>query len=47
VVAEGEKGALEQLITFCRKGPPGAKVLDVDVEWQEYQGVFDDFEVRY
>ncbi|RKX70286.1 hypothetical protein DRP53_05560 [candidate division WOR-3 bacterium] len=39
--------ALEQLITFCQKGPPGAKVLDVEVHWREHLGEFDDFEIRY
>jgi acylphosphatase len=33
VEAEGSKEALEALIQDLREGPPGARVLRVDVEW--------------
>ena len=31
--AEGDKKPLEQLITWCRKGPPAARVSALEVEW--------------
>jgi len=31
--AQGERGALDALIAWCRQGPPGARVDDVAVEW--------------
>ena len=31
--AEGEKEALEHFIDWCRKGPPGALVTALDIEW--------------
>ena len=31
VVAEGEEAYVEQLIAWCRLGPPGARVSSVDV----------------
>lgn len=46
-VFEGEKGDVDKLVDFAGKGPSAAKVLDIDVEWQDYSGEFEDFEVRY
>ena len=44
-VFEGEKGDVEEMIKFCRKGPPLAKVKDVKVSWEEYKGEFEDFKI--
>ncbi|MGP3667126.1 MAG: acylphosphatase [Candidatus Bathyarchaeota archaeon] len=46
-VFEGEKEDVEEMIKFCRKGPPLAKVKDIKVSWEEYKGEFKDFEIRY
>lgn len=46
-VAEGERGAVEELVRWCRKGPPAARVDDVEVRWEEYEGGFDGFDIRY
>lgn len=47
VVAEGERSSLEELVRDCMKGPPLSKVDRVSVEWSEYKGEFEDFEVRW
>lgn len=44
---EGEKVKVEEAIRWCYKGPRGASVIDVDVEWFEYKGEFSDFNIRY
>ncbi|HID16812.1 TPA: acylphosphatase [Candidatus Bathyarchaeota archaeon] len=46
-VFEGEKGDVKRMVEFCRRGPPGAKVSNVEVEWEEYKGEHEDFEIRY
>jgi len=46
-VFEGEKEMVEKLTEFCRRGPPGAKVANVKVVWENYTGEFYDFRVRY
>jgi acylphosphatase len=46
-VFEGEKKAVEKLIEFCRRGPPGARVTKVDISWEPYTGEFKDFKIRY
>ncbi|MDP7180928.1 MAG: acylphosphatase [Candidatus Woesearchaeota archaeon] len=43
VIAEGEKKAIDQLITFCKQGPEGAKVENVDVTQQPETGEFQEF----
>lgn len=46
VVAEGEKGALEELVKFCEKGPRGSAVVDVTVKWSSFKGEFGNFLIR-
>ncbi|UCD02694.1 MAG: acylphosphatase [Candidatus Aenigmatarchaeota archaeon] len=46
-VFEGDKFAVLEAVDFCRQGPPGAHVKDIDVKWDEYKGEFGSFEVRY
>lgn len=46
-VFEGEEEAVKELIEFCRRGPPGARVAKVDVKLEAYTGEFKDFEIRY
>ena len=43
---EGEDSNVRQLIEFCRKGPPGARVTGVNVAWETYTGEFSSFEAR-
>lgn len=45
-IFEGEKEDVEQIIDFCRRGPPGARVTKVDFQWEEYTGEFKDFKIR-
>jgi len=46
-VFEGEKIKVEDTIGFCRRGPPGARVTDVQVTWEDYRDEFKDFRVLY
>jgi acylphosphatase len=45
-IFEGEKADVEQLIVFCRKGPPGAGVTKTDIHYEEYTGDFETFKIR-
>jgi len=45
-IFEGEKRDVEKLIEFCKRGPPRARVMKIDVQWEEYIGEFRDFEIR-
>lgn len=46
-VAIGTKNQLEKFITWCRQGPPSAKVDDINVEWKEAKDEFKEFSIRY
>ncbi len=45
VVAEGEKEAIDKLIQFCRVGPSGARVRNVNVVWEDFKGEFRGFRI--
>jgi acylphosphatase len=47
ILVEGEKEKVEKLIEWAKIGPSLAKVENVQVEWEKYQGEFEDFEIRY
>ena len=43
--AEGNKEKLEELVVWCRQGPPLASVSDVDLGWIEPEGLTS-FDIR-
>ena len=45
-VFQGEQEKLESLLDWCRRGPRGASVEDVEVTWEEPQGGLSGFSVR-
>ncbi len=45
-VLEGDKGAVEKVIKWCRSGPPMAMVEGVEVTWEDYRGEFTEFSVK-
>jgi acylphosphatase len=44
---EGEKKKVEEILGWCHKGPPGARVSKVDILWQPYKGEYQHFDIRY
>ena len=46
-VFEGDKRAVDEIIEWCRSGPPLARVEHVEVRWEPYRGEFKDFRIRY
>ncbi|MDD1659668.1 MAG: acylphosphatase [Methanomicrobiales archaeon] len=46
-VLEGERVAVEQVVAFCRRGPPYARVDHVDIREEEFRGDLKGFAVRY
>ncbi|TCK03395.1 acylphosphatase [Phorcysia thermohydrogeniphila] len=45
VYAEGEEGALEELLNYLRKGPILARVDSIEYEFVEPRGEYEDFVV--
>lgn len=46
-VAEGDDASVDNFMKWCRKGPPGATVHDMEVRREEYTGEFTGFQIRY
>jgi acylphosphatase len=46
VVAEGRSDRLEELVAWCRQGPPGACIDEVDLQRQDFRGEFSEFRIR-
>lgn len=46
-VFEGEKDSVKEIIEWCHRGPSGAIVKNVIVEWEDYTGEFKEFGIEY
>jgi acylphosphatase len=46
VVGEGPQGSLEQFLAVLRRGPEGAEVRSVQVDWETCASRSDRFEIR-
>lgn len=44
---EGDSARVDQMLQWCQKGPPVARVTDIEATEETYQGEFKDFSVRY
>jgi acylphosphatase len=47
VEAEGERGAVDDLLVCLRKGPPRAQVEDMHVQWENPTGLSAGFQIWY
>ena len=45
IMAAGDKAKLEELISWCKKGPPLAKVENVELDWLKEVEDFEEFSV--
>jgi acylphosphatase len=46
-VVEGSKQAVEEFIRWCRRGPPAARVADVQVAWSQPSGEYRDLGITH
>ncbi len=47
VEVEGNKGLIQEFIKDLRIGPRSAQVTDVKIQWKDYQGKYENFDVRF
>jgi len=47
VVAEGDADRLARFVSWLRRGPPGAHVRDLQIQWTPFTGRYADFEVEF
>ncbi len=46
-VFEGEEAAVRQAVSWCYEGDPPARVEDVEINYQEATGEFQDFRITW
>jgi len=46
-IFEGEKENVEKIIEWVRKGPILANVNKVEIEWEDYESEFENFEIKH
>ena len=46
-VFEGDQDRINDILDWCRQGPPRADVTDVSVTWDEYTGEFSGFNIAF
>ena len=44
---EGDQERVDAVLAWCQEGPGHARVSDVKVDWQDYAGEFNAFDVTY
>lgn len=45
-VFEGEEDDVEEMLSWCREGPPAARVEHVHLDWEVPSGDLDGFNIR-
>ncbi len=45
-VFEGDEALVKRVIDWCKHGPPGAMVDNVDIKWLDHTGEFNGFVVK-
>jgi acylphosphatase len=43
---EGRENDVRQVIDWCRQGPSHARVDELFIDWEDYRGEFESFEVK-
>ena len=46
-VVEGPRQQVTDLIDWCRKGPPVARVERLDIQWEDFSGTFREFKITH
>jgi len=46
-VFEGDVDKIERVIEWCKKGPPGAVVRNIETIWEQSTGDYDSFTIKY
>jgi acylphosphatase len=46
-IFEGDQNQVEAMLAWCREGPDLARVIDVGMQWEDYQGEFQRFDITF
>ncbi len=45
-VFEGRESEVRQVLEGCRRGPGGARVEEILIDWEDFRGEFSAFDIR-
>ncbi|OHB33864.1 MAG: hypothetical protein A2X84_10810 [Desulfuromonadaceae bacterium GWC2_58_13] len=45
-VFEGRESEIRSVLEFCQQGPSGSRVSEMLIDWEEFRGEFENFEIR-
>lgn len=45
-VFEGKEKQVEELLAYCREGPSGSGIDDIEVKWEKPTSRFDGFDIK-
>jgi acylphosphatase len=46
-VFEGDKEKIDDVLVFCKEGPPGSRIDNLEVKWEKPTSSFNGFEIKY
>ena len=46
-VAEGQQDKVQQFVVWCQHGPPGARVMHIELDWEAPGENLEGFDIRY
>lgn len=44
---QGDEEQVRKILNWCERGPPSARVVDIEIDWQELSETLSDFEIRF
>lgn len=47
VEVEGNKGLIQEFIKELRSGPRSAHITDIRIQWRDYQGKYENFDIKF
>jgi len=47
IVCEGDEESLKKMAAWCKKGPEGAYISGLDMQWEEFKDEFKNFRIVY
>ena len=46
-ILQGDESQIMKMLKWCEKGPPSARVVDVEVDWEPPDEPFSSFEIKF
>ena len=47
IVCEGESSSLDNMVEWCKIGPRGSSIENIDIQWEDFKNEFNSFKIIY